>query len=303
MELIPARVLTLARLSLGYTLDVVAAGLAGLSPTDALLVLAINQANIAPLTRDPDARRAYGDLQHAAPDSARRPATINAIANSLGIPFETARRRLKRLESQGICIITPGAGVVVPEAWLTSPTYLASVMAAHDRTVRLYADLLTGDRLDPLPPPAYDVQDGIPFRGAARLIADYILRSIESLHRVAGDLPTALALLAVLDAALDAPDAAEGAGFGAASASALARRVRLPGETMRRHLVALIDAGLCVRTDKGLSLAPDLLSRPEIRHVIEEHAADVQRLFAGLAERGVVAAWEQAGAAAPRRRA
>jgi len=304
MESLPVRVWTLAKHSLGFTLDEVAAGLAGLSAMDALLVLAINQANIAPLTRDPEARRAYGDLDHAAPDSARRPATINAIATSLGVPFETARRRLKRLENQGVCVISPGAGVVIPEAWLTSPAYLASVMAAHDRLLRLYADLRAADLLDPLPPPAYDVDQRIPLRGAARLIADYILRSVESLHRVASDLPSALALLAVLDAALAPPRSVRGEEYGAASVSALARRTGLPGETMRRHIAALTDAGLCARTDDGVSIAPALLSRPGIRHMLEEHAADVQRLFVGLAERGVVAAWEQAGAAAaPRLRA
>ncbi|MDZ4375559.1 MAG: hypothetical protein U1C74_29620, partial [Phenylobacterium sp.] len=71
-----------------------------------------------------------------------------------------------------------------------------------------------------------------------------------------------------------------------------------------RHICALIDAGLCVRTSEGVTIAPGLLERPEIQGLIEEHAADVQRLFAGLAERGVVAAWELAGAGiAPRRRA
>ncbi|ODT89625.1 MAG: hypothetical protein ABS78_02040 [Phenylobacterium sp. SCN 70-31] len=296
------RVWSLARLSLGFTLDEVAAGLAGLDPMDALLVLAINQANIAPLTRDPDARRAYGGLEHAAPDSVRRPATVNAIANSLGVPFETARRRLKRLEAAGVCQVSPSAGVMVPEAWLTSPAYLDSVRAAHERLVKLYADLLAADLLDPLPPAAYAVDDGVPMRGAARLIADFILRSVENLHRVAGDLTSALALLAVLDAALEPADSA--VRHGAASASSLARRAGLPGETMRRHLVMLIETGVCARTAQGVTVAPDLLSRPHIQALIEEHAADLQRLFAGLAERGVVAAWERAGAGlAPRRRA
>ncbi|WP_337187145.1 hypothetical protein [Phenylobacterium sp.] len=301
MALPSPRVWSLARLSLGFTLDEVAAGLAGLDPMDALLVLAINQANIAPLTRDPEARRAYGALEHAAPDTARRPATVNAIANSLGVPFETARRRLKRLEAAGVCHTSSTAGVVIPEAWLTSPAYLESVRAAHGRLLKLYADLRAGDLLDPLPPAAYDVDDGVPMRGAARLIADFILRSVENLHRVAGDLTSALALLAVLDAALGPADAA--ACHGAASASSLARRAGLPGETMRRHLVMLIDAGVCVRTAQGVTIAPGLLSRPQIRALIEEHASDLQRLFAGLAERGVVAAWELAGAGAPRRRA
>lgn len=305
------RVWTLARLSLGFTLEQVAAGLADLSPMDALLVLAVNQANIAPLTRDPAARQAYGDLEHAAPDDARRPASVNAMANSLGVPFETTRRRLKKLEGQGVCTIVPGSGVVIPESFLTSPAYLQSVMAAHERLMGFYGQLLEGDLLDPLPETHYGVDDGVPLRGAARLISDYLLRGLDGLLREGGDVASAMTFLAILVAALDeAPwppqiDAdPTPTPFGAMTVSDVARRLRMPGETVRRHVLTLADAGLVTRTRDGVTVAQDILSRPAMQALAEEHAAAVQRLFAGLAERGVVAAWEQMGAGvAPRRRA
>jgi len=305
------RVWTIARMSLSFTLDQVAAGLAGLDPLDALLVLAVNQANIAPLTRDPAARQAYGALEHAAPDGARRPASINAIANSLGVPFETTRRRLRRLAAAGVCIITPGAGVVVPEAFLTSPAYLQSVMAAHERLVGFYARLLEDELLDPLPDTNYDIDEGVPMRGAARLIADYILRAVDTLMREAGDVASTLTLLAILVASLEDvpwPPEAEWAlpalGFKPTSVADVARRLRLPAETARRHVAQLMDTGLCRRTPEGVTVAQDLLTRPAFQALAEDHSASVQRLFAGLAERGVVAAWEQMGAGvAPRRRA
>ncbi|HEY0649952.1 Lrp/AsnC family transcriptional regulator [Phenylobacterium sp.] len=305
------RAWTISRLSLSFTLDQVSAGLAGLSPLDALLVLAVNQANIAPLTRDPTARQAYGALQNAAPDDARRPASINAIANSLGIPFETTRRRLKRLEIAGVCTIVPGAGVVIPEAFLTSPAYFQSVMAAHDRLVGFYGRMLAGDLLDPLPPTSYDVDDGVPLRGAARLIADYLLRGIDGLMRESGDAVTAVTLLATLVAALDEvpwPPEAEWAlaavPFRSTTVAHVSRRLGLPNETVRRHATRLMEAGLCRKTPEGVSVAQDLLTRRPFQALADDHAHAVQRLFAGLAERGVVAAWEQMGAgAAPRRRA
>jgi DNA-binding Lrp family transcriptional regulator len=277
---------------------------------DALLVLAVNQANIAPLTRDPAARQAYGDLGHAAPDAARRPASINAIANSLGIPFETTRRRLNRLEAQGVCAIIPGAGVVIPEAFLTSQAYLACVLAAHDRLVGFYARLLADDLLDPLPAPNYEVDEGVPLRGAARLIADYLLRAVDGLMREAGDVTGVLVLLAILVAALEGapwpPTEATAARlpFGSITVADVARRLDLAPETVRRHVLQLVEAGVCRRSATGVTPAQDLLARPAFQAVAEDHAAAVQRLFAGLSERGVVAAWEQAGAtAAPRRRA
>lgn len=305
------RTWTIARLSLSFTLEQVAAGLAGLAPLDALLVLAVNQANIAPLTRDPAARRAYGDLGHAAPDEARRPTSVNAIANSLGIAFETTRRRLKRLEEDGVCTITPGSGVVIPESFLTSPAYLESVMAAHNHLVGFYGQLLDGELLEPLPPTHYDVDDGVPLRGAARLISDYLLRAIDGLMKEGGDATSAITLLAIFATALrdapwppDADDALAAVPFRAASVAEIARRLHLPGETARRHVTQLIEAGLCRRTPDGVTVAQDILTRPSIQAMAEDHAASVQRLFAGLAERGVVAAWEQMGArAAPRRRA
>lgn len=305
------RTWTIARLSLSFTLDQVAAGLAGLAPLDALLVLAVNQANIAPLTRDPAARRAYGALEHAAPDDARRPASINAMANSLGIPFETTRRRLKRLEAAGVCTIVPGAGVVIPESFLTSPAYLESVMAAHNRLVGFYGRLVDDDLLDPLPATNYEVDEGVPLRGAARLISDYLLRALDGLLREGGDVVSATVLLAILVASIgEAPwppqdDAAlRATPFRPVSVADIARRLGLPGETARRHVAQLADAGLCLRTAQGVTVAADLLARPSLQHIAEDHAASVQRLFAGLAERGVVAAWEQMGAgAAPRRRA
>ena len=301
------RVWTIARMSLAFTLDQVAAGLAGLDPLDALLVLAINQANIVPLTRDPAARQAYGALEHPAPDEARRPASINAIANSLGVPFETARRRLRRLEAAGVCVITPGAGVVVPGAFLTSPAYLQSVMAAHGRLVALYAGLLAGELLDPLPKTTYDIGEGVPLRGASRLISDYILRTVDTLLRETGDAVSTLALLAILVVSIEdlpgPPEAAPpGPAFTPTSVAEVARRLGLPTETIRRHVVRLVDTGLCHRTREGVTVAHDFLARPAFQTLAADHAASVQRLFAGLAERGVVAAWEQMGAgAAPRR--
>lgn len=306
------RAWTISRLSLSFTLDQVAAGLAGLSPLDALLVLAVNQANIAPLTRDPTARQAYGALANAAPDGARRPASINAMANSLGIPFETTRRRLKRLEAAGVCTIVPGAGVVIPEAFLTSPAYMLSVMSAHERLLGFYGRMVDGELLDPLPATSYDIDDGVPLRGAARLIADYLLRAIEGLMRQGGgDAVTAIILLAVLVAALDEaswPPEADWAlttvPFRSTSVAQVSRRLGLPNETVRRHITRLIESGLCRKTAEGVSVAQDILTRPAIQAMADDHAHAVQRLFAGLAERGVVAAWEQMGAgAAPRRRA
>lgn len=289
-----ARDEALARLSFAFLLDEMVSGVAGLAPLDALLVLAINQANIAPLTRDPEARARYGQLDAPASDAERRPVPINAIAGSLGLPFETARRRVGRLRKAGVCVASRG-GVVVPAAFLVSPAYVQSVLAAHERLRRFHLDLRSLGLIGPLPPPAYGLEGSVPVRAAARLLSDYILRSAEGLMREAGSVVSTMALLALLSATLGYPRDAQGKGP-TATLRALSQTLQLPAETLRRHLAQLTDAGLCKRTREGFVVPPASLSRPGLQRLFVDNAQNVQRLLAGLAERGVILAWETGGA-------
>jgi hypothetical protein len=285
---------TLARLSFAFLRDEVLCGMAGLEPLDALLVLAINQANIIPLTRDHDARARYGQLDAPAPDAERRPVSINAVAGSLGLPFETARRRIKRLAGAGVCLSSK-EGVVVPAAFLVSPGYLQSVLEAHERLRRFYLDLRATGFADGLPAPAYALEGSIPVRAAARLLSDYILRTSEGLLREAGNVVSALVFVALLNAAL-ARRAGDPDAQAPQSLNALATALRLAPETVRRHVSQLCDLGQCVRTGAGAMLAPGGLERPGVQQLFADNAIHVHRLLAGLAERSVILAWETGGA-------
>lgn len=284
----------LARLSFAFLLDEMANGVAGLEPLDALLVMAINQANIAPLTRNPAARARYGQLAAPAPDAERRPVSVNAVAASLGLPFETVRRRIKRLAAVGVCATSP-EGVIVPAGFLASPPYLQSVLLGHERLRRFYVELREAGLVGDLPAPAY-ADDDIPVRAAARLLADYVLRSCEGLMREAGNAVSALILVALLAATL--ADDEGTARSGRASVKAIAGRLRLPAETVRRHAVTFVEEGLCARTPAGLAIAPGGLERPGFELLFADNAKHLGRLLAGLSERGVIHAWEQAEASA-----
>lgn len=278
--------LAVLRLSGPFLLDQVTTGVAGLDARDALLVLAINQANIAPLTRDPEARRRYGGLESPAPDEERRPVSLSAIASSLRLPYETVRRRARRLEAQGVCMLS-AHGAVVPESFLASPAYLTSVVAAHARLHRFYQDVRAAGLMQSLPPSRYPPEPTIPIRASLRLIADYLLRSGEAVMGMTGDLISGLAFLGLLSG--------DGGSSQAVSATVLARRLAMPHETVRRHCAELVAHGWCVRAGRGYAVTPEILARREVAGFIRDNAANVHRLFAALAERGLVEAWERLG--------
>lgn len=269
----------LGRLSFAFMLDQAAMGLDGLSSLDAILVLAINQANVAPLTHEPLSRIRHGRLEAPAPDARRRPVSINAVANSLRMPFETVRRRVRQLESAGACATVDG-GVIVPESYLASPGYVAGVMESHRSLVTFFHQANAAGLVEPLPRSAYPPEPSVPVRAAARIMADYILRTSDALVSVVGDITSVMMVLAVVSAER-----------GRTSVGEIAQRLGMADETVRRHVKALIAQGHVLRISTGLVVPYEVMDSPAWRTFLRENAANVQRLFAGLAERGVIEAW------------
>ncbi|PZQ65534.1 MAG: hypothetical protein DI570_01310 [Phenylobacterium zucineum] len=280
--------------ALGFTVEQVAQGLTGLKALDALIVMAVNQANIALLTRDTDARYAYGGLSAPAPDESRRPVSIHAIAMSMQLPFETVRRRIHQLEEIGACR-QEARGVIVPGAYLSSPAYLQDVLRAHGRMRRLHEELSSQDLIDPLPASNYLPTDEAPVRAAARLLSDFLLRIADTLMRRTQDPVSGLILGAVIVASLG------GGPADGISASEAARRLGLAGETVRRRLAQLQADGHCQRRPQARYAIPVAPGDPAWEPLIGELAATVQRLMAGLAERGVIESWTNPASAEAQR--
>jgi hypothetical protein len=285
-------------LSLDFLVDVVATGIADLDSADALLVMAINQANILPLTRDPAARQRYGDLSAPAPDAERRPISISAVAQSLNLPFETARRHVHRLAALGVCELD-NTGVIVPAAFLSSPAYLASLMTVYGRLRTFHDELQSYGLLRPLPESTFpETGEGL-MRGAARLVSDYMLRVAAGVVRIAGDRASALALLGAAAGGTEAPSFTPAAELRPGTRrpvrpAELSRRLRLPPETTRRQLLRLTSEGVVARMPRGFMVTEQMMAGPRWRAVLKANAGDVQRMFDGLAIRGVVALWRPA---------
>jgi hypothetical protein len=79
---------------------------------DTLVSLALIQANVGHIDGSgPEGLRADG----AVPDNLRRPVSVLALADALGLPYETTRRRISHLADAGYCVRVAG-GVMVPVA-------------------------------------------------------------------------------------------------------------------------------------------------------------------------------------------
>lgn len=85
---------------------------------------------------------------------------------------------------------------------------------------------------------------------------------------------------------------------------AVAQKLKLPYETARRHVGALIDAELCLRTPHGVQVRPDIYDVPGVEAILDQ-VTEVTRLYVrALADAGVPMPQEDIGGGHdPRRRA
>jgi Mn-dependent DtxR family transcriptional regulator len=295
------------RLSVAFILDLVKVGRGERDLLDALILLAIVQANIAPLARDADAQRTYAAYDEPPPDEMRRPVSMNAVAHSLQLPYETVRRRVTQMAVGGFCELTP-RGVVVLQGMLHSPQHQAIVLESYQLVRRLYLHLRQLGELADLPVGA--VRRGEPSEPPVRLVArfssDYVLRVIDTLTSGLGDLVAGLIFLGVIRANSEhLPDHESGtqdAGpLGVVPDSrrrpvrvaALSARLGIPQETVRRHVAQLIKDERCERVEGGLIVPARVLGRPEASQMLRDNYASLQRMYAHLGHLGILAEWER----------
>jgi predicted ArsR family transcriptional regulator len=74
----------------------------------------------------------------------------------------------------------------------------------------------------------------------------------------------------------------------------LADRIGLPHETVRRHVVRLEGLGALERRPGGFIAPAAALGRPELQQAVIGNVANLQRLFAALAQLGVLDLWNEA---------
>jgi len=298
-----------ARLANGFALDLVKLGGFGRDVIDGLLLVAISQANVAQITRNAELQRTYATLDQPPPDDMRRPVSVSAIANSLRIPFETARRRISALAEAGV-VKTAHRGVILPTAPLNSPFYRMGAEANYALVRNLYFRLRGLGLLEDLPRPngpPFD-PDHPPVRLVIRLSSDYLLRLAEPVTQYMGDLVSGLLLMDVIHANTEhLPDTEGGDADGGwaaegfvpdvqrrpVRATALSERLGIPLETVRRHLQRLVDADRCERKEDGYLVPARILARAPFVQYMLDNQSHLHRLYAGLADFGVLSEWER----------
>lgn len=75
----------------------------------------------------------------------------------------------------------------------------------------------------------------------------------------------------------------KGRGARTISINGLAASLSRPFETVRRHIHALCDAGLCARSSAGVTVPPEVHARPEIRALFHLHHDALVRLIEDMA--------------------
>ncbi len=266
---------------------------------DAFILSAIANASLSPVNRDAQASTQFGSAERPAPDEAMRPISINAVAQSLDMPFETVRRRAAGLAREGLIASTP-TGVVVLASTTSSAAYTAMLEANYRLAGAFYRDLR---RLGVAPAPSATDDDlssqGPLIRVVGRAISDYFPRTVQALIPLGGSLPTASVLVETVlanttdmdDVALDAWVRTAGRSGQPVSVVEVAHRFFLSRETARRHVHLLEELGLIVRVRRGLLAVATAETRARLVEIAQANVADTRRFFATLDRAGVLADW------------
>lgn len=285
---VPTLETEIERLCLAFSADLIAKGFLGgafRTPLDTVLGLAIGQANLAHMARDLTFQRTYAGLSTSPPDELRRPVRPRAIAISLGIPQETARRRIALMVEAGLLVQTD-SGVFMPKSVTETPNYLVTAQTTCAAIGGLYAGLRGIGALGP--PACLDSEGEVPHRYMMRLWGDHFLRLIETLLPMVHE-PLGIVLLFAILRASGATEAGLG---GPVSASVLSRDLGLPFETARRNALRLTESGFCEKTSRGYRVTPELLETPIWRQLAERHRVIMTRFFTIMDERSLLGWWE-----------
>ena len=107
----------------------------------AMIFLAVLEGNGRLNIRDPSFARDYSDARVSLPVETVRPMSRQAIAESLGMPRETVRRKIAALIERKFLIEDPRGGVITARDVIGRPEFLAAQARVVNYLRQLRADL------------------------------------------------------------------------------------------------------------------------------------------------------------------
>lgn len=288
----------IAPVSIDFILDVRKISRRDRDLIDSLLFATIISSNVAPLTHDATLQLTYAGMSSPAPPEVRRPVSINAVAQSMRIPFETARRRVRRMAKEGILEVSE-RGVVAPQSILQQADFIEGIFQRHERIGGFYRELIGLGAV--APPGATSAADADPpVLVTNRLVWEYVLRMADEMIALTGDPLTSLILLKIVQLNMEGFGPAERAAWAQAPGqlgrpartAIFATDLRLSPETARRYVLHLESLGFVHRAPRGaVAVLPDR-HRATVQRMALDNLANVQRMFARLAQLGVLGAWD-----------
>jgi DNA-binding Lrp family transcriptional regulator len=286
-----------------YVLDAMHVSAVGRSLLDRLILIAIVQTNVQPVTSSVELQSKYVTLAEPPPAHLRRPVSISALSVMLGLPFETVRRHVQRLVASGDCRLSRD-GLQVPVRALDDADHRRTLAANHDLVRDLYLCLRDCGSPATLHPPEGSQAGAAPaVRAVARHAYDHLLRFIAAVLPLGDDLITTLLLLTVWRENVERSDATAGRNdFLLADrarepvpASRLLRRLGLSEATTHRRLRAAALEGKCLISKRGAIVPAAFLAGGEFARAMNLNHTSLGRLFEPLSRLGVLRRWEGEG--------
>ena len=88
-----------------------------------LIFVTVMALNVEHITHDPDQAWRYADARTTPPDAMRAPASVRAVSERIGLPYETTRQHLIRLVESGKAARVEG-GFIIPGTVNQDPRYV-----------------------------------------------------------------------------------------------------------------------------------------------------------------------------------
>ena len=126
----------------GYVMRVILDGV-GIHENDfvrGLIFITVMAMNVERITHDPSEAWRFADAQTAPPDTMRMPVTVRAVADRVGLPYETTRQHMIRLADIGRAQRVDG-GFIIPLAVAQDPVNLQSGLKIYTWLLRAVGQL------------------------------------------------------------------------------------------------------------------------------------------------------------------